>query len=101
MKQSKKHSTFIKAMKPVIASLEKMPSVRTYVFGVIEQKGRDKRVKITQHEGGLHLMVSGGGAVQGLWVYPMNDSSIEQLLAELKQQSLTWKGYTCVFVKDA
>lgn len=92
-KCSSTHTTFIKALKPVVCSLDKMSSVRTYVLGVIEQKGRDKRVKITKHQGALHLMTSGNGAVQGMWVYPEKGFTIEDVEGELLREAKKWKDY--------
>jgi hypothetical protein len=95
-KCSAKHSTFIEAAAPIISALERMPSVRRYVPGVITQGGRDLKMRVQTCPGALHIVVGGGGATQEIWVYP-NKYSLDSIVELLQNQHDKWKGYVCTF----
>ena len=95
-KRSQKHSTFIEAASPVIHVLEKMHSVRTYVLGVITQKGRVKRIRVKTQSGAIQIVISGNGSTQEIWVYP-HEGSLAELVEELQSYQDAWQEYVCVF----
>lgn len=98
MKRSKSHSTYIHAALPVVLSLEKMDSVRSYVLSVIASGGRGhmKRIRVQVWSGAVKISVSGGGATQAILVYP-RDGSLEGLVDKLQSQQEKWEGYKCIF----
>ena len=95
-KRSQSHSTFIEAANPIIHVLEKMHSVRTYVLGVITQKGRVRKIRVQTKSGAIRIVISGNGSTQEIWVYP-HDGSLAEMVEELRGYQSHWQEYVCVF----
>ncbi len=83
MKISKNHSTATNASKEIIKTLEKSCLVSKIGLGIIKKTNSQSgniRIKFLPISGGIKAVVTGGGAVQDLYIYTKYPLEIKSLL---------------------
>jgi len=83
-KISRRHTTVIESAQPIVDRLKKEIHVTKIVLGPIKSvRSGLQRVKITEVQTGLKIVVRGTASIQTLFVYTKNTQYVKNLIEKL------------------